>query len=475
MPIAPRHEWLATLEDADVAALKARCSTVIEGAEDCAQYNRDWMNKWEGRARVVAQPATTAEVSAILKYCDARRLAVTTQGGKTGLVGGSVPVHDEVILSTTRLNAIDGLDEDTGVVTCGAGVVLDALDAHLRDRSFVAPLDLGASGTCTVGGNLATNAGGVRFVRHGSLRGACAGLEFVQADGTVVDCTSSLRKDNTGYALPQLLIGSEGTLCVITRCALACPALAPHVHVAWLACRSFEEVRRVLTVARAELGEILSAVEFLDGDALDATTRAHPAVADPLECDAPFRVLVETAGCHAAHDAAKLERFLEAVGAFVADGCVAPSQTAIEALWTLREGVSDAMTSRGFVYKYDVSLPPAVLYDLVEAAQAKLGGLDVDVAGYGHVGDANLHLNICDVAGYREEVHALLEPWVYESVAGAGGSISAEHGVGQCKSEYLHLNKPPAAIDLMGLIKRTMDPNLILNPYKVLPASALGV
>ena len=356
----------------------------------------------------------------------------------------------------------------------GAGVVLETLDAYLREYGFVAPLDLGAAGTCTIGGNLATNAGGVRFVRYGSLRGACVGIEFVKADGTVVDCArTSLRKDNTGYALPQLLIGSEWTLGVITKCCIACPSLSPFVNVAWLACRDFEEVRRMLTTARSTLGEILSAVEFLDRGALDATLRAHPDVEDPLTTDAPFRVLVETAGCHEAHDSEKLESFLESVGDFVKDGCVAPTTSAMNALWTLREGVSDAMTSRGFVYKYDVSLPPVSLYDLVEKTTERLEHLDVDVAGYGHVGDANLHLNVCDTNGYRDEVHALLEPWVYEEVARASGSISAEHGVGQCKPDYLYLNKSDEAMALMGAVKKVMDPNLILNPYKVLPASVL--
>ena len=231
------------------------------------------------------------------------------------------------------------------------------------------------------------------------------------------------------------------------------------------------QVRRVLTTARSTLGEILSAVEFLDRAALDATLRAHPDAEDPLTTDAPFRVLVETAGCDATHDAAKLESFLEAID--VEDGCVAPTTSAMNALWTLREGVSDAMTSRGFVYKYDVSLPPVSLYDLVEKTTERLEHLDVDVAGYGHVGDANLHLNVCDATGYRDEVHSLLEPWVYEEVARSHGSISAEHGVGQCKPEYLHLNKSVEAMDLMGSLKKVMDPHLILNPYKVLPASVL--
>ena len=254
LAVAERSARYAELSSDDVAAFRTMTSSVLEGFEACRPYNVDWMSKWEGRARVVLRPASTAEVSAILKYCDARRLAVVPQGGKTGLVGGSVPVHDEVVLSLARMDRIEAFDADTGVATLEAGVVLGDLDAFLRDRGFVAPLDLGASGTCTVGGNLATNAGGVRFVRYGSLRGSCVGVEFVKADGTVVDCASTpLRKDNTGYALPQLLIGSEGTLGVITRLALAAPPKPAAVSVAWLSCDDFGAVRRVLALARAHL------------------------------------------------------------------------------------------------------------------------------------------------------------------------------------------------------------------------------
>ena len=181
LAVAERSARYAELSSDDVAAFRTMTSSVLEGAEACRPYNVDWMSKWEGRARVVLRPASTAEVSAILTYCDARRLAVVPQGGKTGLVGGSVPVHDEVVLSLARMDRIEAFDADTGVATLEAGVVLGDLDAFLRDRGFVAPLDLGASGTCTVGGNLATNAGGVRFVRYGSLRGSCVGVEFVKA------------------------------------------------------------------------------------------------------------------------------------------------------------------------------------------------------------------------------------------------------------------------------------------------------
>ena len=475
LAVAPRDPRYAALRDADVAAFRSLASRVLEGEEACAPYNGDWMNKWRGAARVVVKPATSAEVGAVLAYCDARGLAVVPQGGKTGLVGGSVPVHDEVVLSLTDMRAIEGLDAAAGVVTVEAGCVLGDLDDFLRARGFVAPLDLGSAGTCTVGGNLATNAGGIRFLRYGSLRGSCVGLEFVLADGTVVDCLSKSRKDNTGYALGQLLIGSEGTLGVVTRAALAVPPKPEAVRVAWLAVDSYDAVVDVLGLARYRLGEILSAVEFVDAPALAAVAAAGGA-ADPLAaCAAPFRVLVETAGSDGDHDEAKLERFLTDAGAFVADGTVAPSESKARALWALREGVSDAMTAAGFVFKYDVSLPHDRLYALVEECRASLRakGLAAGalVAGYGHVGDGNLHLNVCATGGYDATLHAALEPWVFEKVADAGGSISAEHGIGQCKAAYLHLNKPPPAIALMRTLKETLDPNAILNPYKVLPAA----
>jgi D-2-hydroxyglutarate dehydrogenase len=483
LAVAERSARYAELSSDDVAAFRTMTSSVLEGAEACRPYNVDWMSKWEGRARVVLRPASTAEVSAILNYCDARRLAVVPQGGKTGLVGGSVPVHDEVVLSLARMDRIEAFDADTGVATLEAGVVLGDLDAFLRDRGFVAPLDLGASGTCTVGGNLATNAGGVRFVRYGSLRGSCVGVEFVKADGTVVDCASTpLRKDNTGYALPQLLIGSEGTLGVITRLALAAPPRPSAVSVAWLSCSDFDGVRGALALARRHLAEVLSAIEFVDGNALRAVLDRERDLADPLGGgDAGFRVLVECAGSDGAHDGAKLERFLEAAfdDGCVVDGVLAPSASKAARLWRLREGVSDSMTAAGFVYKYDVSLPHAHLYRLVDECRDRLAaagfpdGEEINVAGYGHVGDANLHLNVCDFSGYREPLRAALEPWVFERVAALGGSVSAEHGVGQCKTDYLHLNKPPPALALMAELKRAMDPNLILNPYKVLPPALL--
>ncbi|CAK9059166.1 D-2-hydroxyglutarate dehydrogenase [Durusdinium trenchii] len=446
--------------------------------EDLLRYNQDWMGKWEGRSSAILKPATTQEVSAILKYANEKNLAVVPQGGNTGLVGGSVPVHDELVLSLLRMNQVEALDTLSGIVTVEAGCVLEQLDQYLAKHGFMVPLDLGAKGTCTIGGNAATNAGGLRYLRYGSLRGNVLGVEAVLADGQVVDSLSALRKDNTGYGLPQLFIGSEGTLGVITKLTILCPARPKAVNIAFFACSSFEHVQRTFSLARQKLGEVLSAVEFCDRSAIDFVLKreAGTGVRDPLEETYPFYVLIETSGSDGEHDSEKLHRFLEAAmsdgDAAVQDGVVAADETQARALWRLREGVSDAMTTAGYVYKYDVSLPLPRMYELVEETRQKLQEAGVEAtakaAGYGHLGDANLHLNVTSLTGRDDKVLELLEPWVFEWVSKANGSISAEHGIGQCKPHFLHLSKSESAVALMRTLKATMDPKGILNPYKVL-------
>lgn len=447
--------------------------------EDLLRYNQDWMGKWEGRSAAVLKPATTKEVSEILAYANEQNLAVVPQGGNTGLVGGSVPVHDELVLSLLRMNHIEALDTVSGIVTVQAGCVLEQLDQYLAQHGFMVPLDLGAKGTCTIGGNAATNAGGLRYLRYGSLRGNILGVEAVLADGQVVDSLSALRKDNTGYGLPQLFIGSEGTLGVITKLTILCPPRPKAVNIAFFACSSFEHVQRTFALARQKLGEVLSAVEFCDRMAIDFVLKreAGTGVRDPLEEKFPFYVLVETSGSDGEHDQEKLHRFLEAAmsgddDAAVQDGVVAADETQARAIWRLREGVSDAMTTAGYVYKYDVSLPLQRMYELVEETRVKLQAAGVEAtakaAGYGHLGDANLHLNVTSLSGRDDKVLDLLEPWIFEWVSKAKGSISAEHGIGQCKPHYLHLSKAESAMNLMKTMKATMDPKGILNPYKVL-------
>jgi len=452
------------------------------GDETLLRYNRDWMSKWHGRSQCILKPSTTEEVSKVLKYAHERGIAVVPQGGNTGLVGGSVPVHDEVVLSLLRMQNVEALDMSSGIVTVQAGCVLETLDNYLAEHGYMVPLDLGAKGTCTIGGNAATNAGGLRYLRYGSLRGNILGIEAVLADGTVVDSLSALRKDNTGYALPQLFIGSEGTLGVITRLTILVPMRPQSMNVAFLGCEDFEKVQQTFRLARRHLGEVLSAVEFCDRTAVNFVLKkeAGTGIRDPLEKEHPFYVLIETSGSNDEHDVEKLHQFLAAVmeegneagEATVQDGVVANDGTQAKALWRLREGISDAMTTSGYVYKYDVSLPLNRMYELVEETRVRmqLHGFNAtaEAAGYGHLGDANLHLNVTSLPGRDDRLLDMLEPWVFEWVAAANGSISAEHGVGQCKNSYLHLSKSPAAMALMRSLKTSLDPKGILNPYKVL-------
>ncbi|XP_062050484.1 D-2-hydroxyglutarate dehydrogenase, mitochondrial isoform X3 [Lepus europaeus] len=381
------------------------------------------------------------------------------------MVGGSVPVFDEVILSTALMNQIISFHSVSGILVCQAGCVLEELSQYVEARDFIMPLDLGAKGSCHIGGNVATNAGGLRFLRYGSLRGTVLGLEVVLVDGTVLDCLTTLRKDNTGYDLKQLFIGSEGTLGVITAVSILCPPKPKAVNVAFLGCPGFAEVLQTLSTCRGMLGEILSAFEFMDAQCMKLVGQ-HLGLASPVQ-DSPFYVLVETAGSGAGHDAEKLGHFLEHVlgSGLVTDGTMATDQRKIQTLWALRERITEALSCDGYVYKYDLSLPVERLYDIVIDVRARLGPNAKNVVGYGHLGDGNLHLNVTAEA-FSASLLSSLEPYVYAWTAEQRGSVSAEHGLGFKKKDVLGYSKPPAAVQLMQQLKALLDPKGILNPYK---------
>lgn len=394
------------------------------------------------------------------------------QGGNTGLVGGSVPVFDEVVLSLSNMARVVSVDAVGGTVVAQAGCILQALDAQLAAAGLMMPLDLGAKGSCQLGGNVSTNAGGLRLLRYGSLHGSVLGLEVVLADGRVLDLLRALRKDNTGYDLKQLFIGAEGTLGVVTQVAVQCPPRPASVQLAFLSCASFQAVQRVLQRAKGMLGEVLSAVEFLDGASMGMATGYLPGVTNPLAGPpAPFFMLVEAQGSCAEHDSAKMGSFLQALmdEALVLDGTLSSSEAQAAALWRVREGITEALARRGAVYKYDLSLSVSEMYGLVEEMRGRLADMaGVQVVGYGHVGDGNLHLNISAPA-YSQQLLDRIEPFVYEWTAQRQGSISAEHGLGRMKADCIHYSKPELAVHYMAGIKRLFDPNCILNPYKVLP------
>ncbi|RHY49574.1 hypothetical protein DYB38_001450, partial [Aphanomyces astaci] len=467
----------AKVTDSDIAHFRSVCSGVLTDADEIAPFNSDWLNKYHGHSSVVLRPKTTQEVSDILKYCNDRRLAVVPQGGNTGLVGGSVPVHDEVILSTGNMNVIESFDDVSGIVVCQAGCILETLDTHVGKSGYMMPLDLGAKGTCQIGGNASTNAGGLRLLRYGSLHGSILGIEAVLADGTIVDCLSTMRKDNTGYDLKQLFIGSEGTLGVITKLSVLTPPRPASINVALVGCTSFDAVQKTYVAARRHLGEILSAVEFMDRASLDMVLRSQSTLVDPLETACPFYVLVETAGSRADHDMDKLDAYLAHVleSGDVVDGTVAQDAHQARKLFGIREDITLALSATGYVYKYDVSVPMDAYYTIVEDTRNHLKAFDdVQVVGYGHLGDGNMHLNI-STPTYNSQVMAAIEPFVFEWTAARRGSISAEHGIGTHKPAFLHLSKAKNAIKMMHQMKALYDPRGILNPYKVYIYSTLEV
>ncbi|OQR88185.1 D-2-hydroxyglutarate dehydrogenase, mitochondrial precursor [Achlya hypogyna] len=460
----------AKLNDADVAHLRSVCKSVLTAPDEVAPFNSDWLNKYHGQSQLVLRPKTTQEVSEILKYCNEKKLAVVPQGGNTGLVGGSVPVHDEIILSLGNMNQVEAFDEVSGIIVCQAGCILENLDTYAGKHGYMMPLDLGAKGTCQIGGNAATNAGGLRLLRYGSLHGSILGIEAVLADGTIVDCLSTMRKDNTGYDLKQLFIGSEGTLGVITKLSVLTPPRSTAVNVALLGCESFDAVKAAFVQARQNLGEILSAVEFMDRQSLDMVMSQQPSLADPLESACPFYVLLETSGSNEAHDMEKLEAYLESVmeAGTVIDGTVAQDAAQAKKLFGIREDITLSLSSRGHVYKYDLSIPIDDYYKIVEDTRAALADHDAEVVAFGHLGDCNIHLNISTLK-YNDAVQKALEPFLFEWTAKRRGSVSAEHGIGTHKPRFLHLSKTPDAIHMMRQMKQVFDPNGILNPYKVLP------
>ncbi|XP_049931667.1 D-2-hydroxyglutarate dehydrogenase, mitochondrial isoform X1 [Nymphaea colorata] len=463
-----------TAEDINYFRKILGVKNVIQDEDRLIASNTDWMRKYKGSSQLLLQPSSTEEVSQILKYCNFRRLAVVPQGGNTGLVGGSVPVFDEVIINVGLLNNITSLDKVSGILVCEAGCILENLDSFLSDHGLMMPLDLGAKGSCQIGGNISTNAGGLRFVRYGSLRGSVLGIEAVLANGSILDLLGTLRKDNTGYDLKQLFIGIEGSLGIVTKVSIMTPARLPSTNLAFLACKDYKSCQKLLYEAKCRLGEILSAFEFLDSESMNMVITYLEGVRNPFpSSDYNFYVLIETTGSTESHDKEKLESFLmkSMEGGLISDGVVAQDMNQTSSFWRIREGISEALVRAGAVYKYDLSLPVEKIYEIVEEMRSRLGQ-SATVLGYGHLGDGNLHLNV-SVPEYDDKVSAKIEPFVYEWTSKHRGSISAEHGLGQMKANEIHYSKPVEAVQLMASIKKLLDPNGIMNPYKVLPQSVL--
>ncbi|CAG9833545.1 unnamed protein product [Diabrotica balteata] len=441
---------------------------VIMDLSDLEKYNVDWYTQVRGCSSIVLKPKTTQEVSQILSFCNNQKLALCTQGGNTGVVGGCVPVFDEIIISTELMNDIISLDENSGVLVCQSGCILQNLDNFVAEKGLIIPLDLGAKGTCHIGGNVSTNAGGMRLVKYGNMHANVLGLEVVKSNGEIIDCLSTLKKDNTGYHLKHLFIGSEGTLGLVTKVALQCPPRPKYRNVAFLGLQNFSKVLKTYKLLKESLGEILSAIEVMDSTTMQFISEKNQQTSPIGEY--PFYLMVETSGSNEEHDQHKLNRFFEKIltKGLVLNGVVASDAKQAGDIWSIRDNVSTGYKHCGAVFYYDISLPLQHYYTIVDIMKTRMGSKCEKVFGYGHLGDGNIHISIV-MDEYSDELKNLAEPYIFEQVLALNGSISAEHGLGFMKAKYLNMVKSGNNVNLMKDLKTILDPHMILNPYKVIP------
>lgn len=441
----------------DVLAGIVGAQHVLVDGDLKAQYETDWTRRFTGEACCVVRPADTAQVAAVVKACAGAGVPITVQGGNTGLVGGGVPGGGEVLLSLSRLTALDDIDLLEAQVTVGAGVTLEKLQQHARPHGLDVGVDLAARSAATVGGLVATNAGGIRVVRYGSMREQLTGVEAVLADGTVISRLSGLTKDNTGYDLTQLLAGSEGTLAVITRVRLRLVPLLPARTVALVAVDGVDGALALLAAARAGLPALSAAELFLPAGL--ELVRAYARLPDPFDAPHPAYVVLE---CAARVD--HTDGLLEVLGecAAVLDATVASDVSGVARLWAYRETHTEAISAAGVPVKLDVSVPLRELPALVAALPETVAAVAPAARAilFGHLGEGNLHVNVLDAGDAAE----LVTDAVLRLVASRRGSISSEHGVGRAKAEWLGLSRSPAEIAAMRRIKDALDPAGTLNP-----------
>lgn len=448
----------------------------ITDAADIEAYVTEERNLFHGRSPLVLRPGSTAEVSAICKLASEHKIALVPQGGNTGLVGGQTPHNGEVVVSLRRLDKIREVDTASNTMTCEAGVVLQIAQQKAAEVDRLFPLSLGAEGSCTIGGNLSTNAGGTAALAYGVAREMALGLEVVLADGRVLNALSKLKKDNTGYNLHNLFIGAEGTLGIITAATLKLFPKPHAVETAFVGLKSPAAALKLLTIAQGEAANALTSFELLSELAVDFSIRHGIDVRDPLEAKHPWYVLMELS---ASSDDARtpletiLERAMEAE--IVDDAVIAASLAQRAAFWKLRDEMSAAQKPEGGSIKHDISVPVAAVPAFIAEADAAVVKLipGARPVPFGHLGDGNLHYNVSEPAGCNNTADYLarwheMNAVVFEIVLRMGGSISAEHGIGVLKRDELPDVKDKTAIELMRQLKAMLDPLGIMNPGKVL-------
>jgi FAD/FMN-containing dehydrogenase len=437
---------------------------VVVGERDTQPYVTDWRKQYHAPAECVARPGSTAEVAAAVRLCAEAGVAIVPQGGNTGLCGGSVPTGQkrEVVLSLSRMNRIRALDPLNDTITVEAGCVLAEVQRAAAEAGRLFALSLAAEGSCQIGGNLSTNAGGVNVLRYGNARDQVLGIEAVLPDGRIWDGLRGLRKDNTGYDLKHLFIGAEGTLGIITAAVLRLHPRPTASVTSWIEVKDPSGAVELLSRLRMHCGDRLTAFELLSRTCVEAVLAHRPAVRDPLPGRGAWYILAQLDDCGTQ---SALERLLEEALGEETNAVIAKSAAESAALWAIRESLPEAQFTN---VKHDISVAVSRIPDLIERAGKAVRAIakGTPIFCFGHVGDGNLHYNVGDKAllARRAEVNEA----VYREVAALGGSISAEHGLGQLKRFEITRHKDPLEMELMRAVKQALDPRGLMNPGKVL-------
>ncbi|MBN9669219.1 FAD-binding oxidoreductase [Roseibium aggregatum] len=470
---------MARTPHADRFAEMIGAANVLTSPEDQAPYLTEWRDLYTGVTPMVLRPGSTEEVSALVTYAYEHDLKIVPQGGNTGLVGGQIPQEtgDEIVLSLSRMNKVRSVDPAGFTMVVEAGTILETLheEAEKADRLF--PLSLGAQGSCQIGGNISTNAGGTAVLAYGNTRDLVLGLEVVLPTGEIWNGLRTLRKDNTGYDLKQLFIGAEGTLGIVTAAALKLFPKPKKLEAAFIGLPDPHAALKLFTLAKAQAGPVLTGFEIMPRVGVEFCIRHLDGVRDPLEAEHPWYVLMELSSGSEAFPVRDLmesvlgEAFEEGL---VEDAAFAQNLSQVHDFWHIRHSMSEVQREEGGSIKHDVSVPVASIPDFLDKAIAAVGAF---VPGcrpvpFGHIGDGNIHFNVSQPIGADKE--AYLEKWdemnaiVHGIVHDFGGSISAEHGIGRLKRDLLKEVKPPLELDLMKRIKTVLDPKGLLNPGRVL-------
>lgn len=454
-------------------------------AELMEPWLTDWRGRYHGNAIALASPASTAEVAALVMLCARHRVPIVPQGGNSGMSGGATPDASgtALLLSLRRMSGFRQWDEDGRQVVCEAGVILQTLHDQASKRGLRFPLTLGGRGSATIGGLISTNAGGTQVLRHGTMRAQVLGLEAVLPDGSVLDSLAALKKDNRGFDLKQLLIGSEGTLGIVTAATLSLEPQITDRQVVFAGVESVQQAWRLLLLARDRMGAALEGFEIVPRLALESVLCHEPAGRDPLSGPHNWYALIELVSHEpdtaalASQTAALLEAALDQ--RLIEDATLAANETQAEALWALRDGISSAERAHGPAVQHDISVPPASMPDFIDRASATLEErfVGTKAVAFGHLGDGNVHFHLRAPAGakggeWEEREGKTISAAVHDLVTQWGGSISAEHGIGQMKRDELARLADPATLTILRGVKNALDPLGIMNPGKLVPLAS---